>query len=404
MKSTIISLAVIAATTSACGGDTPELGVTPVTVRAPTPLTGVWTSESAQPLGAEADALGVDALGHIVVVSQGQALVDVFGTLEHRPLYAAPGEPVTMGAVQTLRPRASEGAWIGSDAGLFSIDRHFVTHSPLSERAGNVLDVAETASGPLAGIWMLDAQGLWRKGPAGLSEVQVDHAQARRIVIDPRGQFALLASDSTLTLVHAQDGGLAATEVRLPTGKIHGLSAAEGMLWVASDTGLYSVDGADWSHYPLGGEAVIAVANDPSTGAAWARSAATLYMVQQDTVRAYAAAAGETGLAVDRLGDVFGLAQGALFKRGTGAADGNAVTFEQVQPWLSTHCSQCHQNQTADFEDYEVFVERAEQALARVRSGDMPRCAGSVRCDAEAALSAQDYAVLEQWIRDGMPQ
>jgi len=404
LKSTIMSLAVIAATTSACGGDTPGPGDTPFTVRAPTPVTGAWTSESAQALGGEAEALGVDASGHIVVVSQGRALVDVFGTLEHRPLYAAPGEPVTMGAIQTLRPRTDEGAWIGSDGGLFSIDRHFVTHSPLSERADDVIDVAEAGPGPLEGIWMLSGQGLWRKSQGGLSEVQVDHAQARRIAIDTRARFALLASDSALTLLQAKDGGMLATEVRLPTGQIHGLSAAEGMLWVASDTGLYSVDGSEWSHYPLGGEAVTAVANDPSTGAAWARSATTLYMVQQDTVRAYTASSDETGLAVDRLGDVFGLSQGALFKRGTGASDGNAVTFEQVQPWLSTHCSQCHQNQTADFEDYEVFVERAEQALARVRSGDMPRCAGSVRCDADAALSAQDYAVLEQWIRDGMPQ
>ena len=64
----------------------------------------------------------------------------------------------------------------------------------------------------------------------------------------------------------------------------------------------------------------------------------------------------------------------------------------------------CHMNQTQNFEDYQVFVEVAESALARVRAGDMPRCDGGLRCPAEERLDEADYAVLEQWIRDGMPE
>ena len=85
--------------------------------------------------------------------------------------------------------------------------------------------------------------------------------------------------------------------------------------------------------------------------------------------------------------------------------DGFAHVFEYRRPpAIQNDCSMCHQNQTADFEVYEVFVERAEDALARVRAGDMPRCDGSVRCPPESALSPADYAVLEQWLRDGMPE
>jgi hypothetical protein len=57
----------------------------------------------------------------------------------------------------------------------------------------------------------------------------------------------------------------------------------------------------------------------------------------------------------------------------------------------------CH----ADFTDIGVFSPIAEDALQRVRSGDMPRCTGGLPCPGEQHLTADDYAVLEGWIRGG---
>lgn len=403
MRNLSTSLAAVAVLWS-CGDAADLPATTPTTVMDPAPQTGAWTRESARPLGASAQALGVDGEAHVVVIAEGLAYVAVGGQLDKRTLYAGPGEPTSMGQPRAVRARPGAGAWIATSSGLYALDPHFVTRSPLSERTPDVNDVAEAAAGPLAGIWILDAAGLWTKNPAGLQQVHVDLPEARWIAVDTLGQFALLASEQSLQLLTKQGDALSALEIRLDTGLIRGLAAAPGRLWVATERGLFETDGQSWTHHPLQGQSIEAVATDPATGAAWARSPQALWQVQGTTHTRYGSGLDEVGLSVDGLGDVFGLASGALFKRGTGAPRGEAVTFSDVQPWLTTHCAQCHQNQTADFLVYDAFVERAEEALARVRSGDMPRCQGSVRCPTDAALAPADYSVLEQWIRDGMPQ
>lgn len=392
-----------AAALLACGGSSPQgPAPTPVTVLERTAETGAWTHETARPLAAAPTALGVEGEHHAVVIVGGVAHLDVGDQFEARPLYAEGPDPTSMGQARVVRPRSGGGAWIGGSAGLFVLERHFVTRSPLSDAAADVLDVAQAASGPLAGVWLLARDGLWWQHEGGLEQVALDLADPEMIAVDAQGRHLLVASRGDLRLVEKDGAGLTALDLDLETGDIRRLAGGAGRTWVGAEGGLFETDGSTWTHHRLG--EVLDLAADPATGDAWARSARGLEHVGADRLVRYQARAEEQGLAVDRFGDVHTLNGSAVISRGTGAAGGEAVTFADVKPWLATHCSQCHQNQTADFEVYEVFAERAEDALARVRAGDMPRCTGSVRCDAEDALSPSDYAVLEQWIRDGMPE
>jgi hypothetical protein len=45
------------------------------------------------------------------------------------------------------------------------------------------------------------------------------------------------------------------------------------------------------------------------------------------------------------------------------------------------------------------FAAKAEAALYRVQTGDMPRCTGGVPC--APAMRLTDTLLLEQWIRTG---
>ena len=110
-------------------------------------------------------------------------------------------------------------------------------------------------------------------------------------------------------------------------------------------------------------------------------------------------------LTVDRFGDVWVAEADGLSRKSLGSSGTERTSFAvDVLPWVQERCSMCHMNQTQNFEDYEVFQAIAEDALIRVRSGDMPRCGGGVRCSPEETLTSEQYAVLEQWIRDGTPE
>lgn len=405
IRRTRAPLAPLAALALAACGDVPPPLYPPLTVVDDAQQTGTWTTETATPLSGAVSAIGRSAAHHLVLVLDAQAQVDVRGALEARPVYAEAGEPMSLGEAHTVRPRAAEGAWIAGPAGLFALDAHFVTRSPLSDGLRDVRDVAEIATGPLAGVWIVDAEGLRWARDGRLDEVALALEDPRHLAIEPTGAFGLVASEAQVVLLEPADGGLEATVVDLAFGAVRALGAADGAAYVAGDNGLFTTDGARWTYYPLGGAELDALAIDPSTGAAWAKAGAVVFRVVDDEpVTRFGIGADERHLVVDQLGDVHAVASGALFSRGTGANRDGVTTFADVKPWLAAHCSQCHRNQTADFEQYDVFIERAEDALARVRAGDMPRCAGSVRCPEAMTLSPDDYAVLEQWIRDGMPE
>jgi hypothetical protein len=151
-----------------------------------------------------------------------------------------------------------------------------------------------------------------------------------------------------------------------------------------------------WTHFPLDG-AALEVSVDPVSGAAWATTATKLFKLEGATITWFDRAAGSTKLAVDRLGDVWSGRGSALVRLKAGAGTADVKFAADLRPWLMTHCSMCH----ADFTDVVAFTPRAEAALQKVKSGDMPRCTGGVPCAPDQRLLASQYAVLEGWIRGG---
>ena len=72
------------------------------------------------------------------------------------------------------------------------------------------------------------------------------------------------------------------------------------------------------------------------------------------------------------------------------------VSFaKELKPWLQKHCTACH----ADYAEPTPFGLKAEAALFRVGTGDMPRCTGGVPCP--SGMRLDDTTLLEQWIRTG---
>src|SRR5262249_11715051 len=156
--------------------------------------------------------------------------------------------------------------------------------------------------------------------------------------------------------------------------------------------------------------ALTAVAADRSTGTAWALSSDRLIAAEPSgAATAYVAPAELAGsssaaITVDALGDLWIALGPALHHLSRGATAAWVGFASDVARWIGAHCTQCHGNQTQDFRIYEVFAPKAEEALGRIRSGDMPRCNGGLVCPADQHLAASDYAVLEQWIRAGKPR
>ncbi len=399
----------VSAWAAACGAEDPlepsHVPAAELFVDARAPLARAMSEAARLPLSGPVERLGATAAGHPLVVVEGAVHEVLTSGLVARALFAAPGDPTALGAVSALAPRAAGGAWIAAEGGLFALDGHYLGHRDTGA-AGAPIAVTEVAQGPLAGLWVVTTAGLFHRTPAGRVE-QVE-VEAQQWAVDADGRAALaLDAAGALQLVEAED---VAWVRRAPSlaeaGAVRAIAAGPGVLWAATEGGLLRWRAADaprWTLFPVGGLRALAV--DPSTGAAWTHTGRALVHATPDGVLESSALAtsATAAVAVDAVGDAW-LAEGASLRRITRAAPSEAVTFaEHVAPWITVHCAACHQNATADFDRYEVFAERAEAALARVRSGDMPRCAGGRPC-AEARLDEPDYAVVERWIRQGKPR
>jgi len=381
---------------AACGGTADPAVVTPsVTIIATAPNTGTMTGSSSLDLAAT--RLGVTASGNPLAAIDGDLHEVIAETAIRRSLYAAPGDPTSMGAISSIAPRVAGGAWISAASGLFMLDSLFVTHVPIDVDAPTA--VADAPSGPLAGLWIGAPTGLLHRRTDGHLE-RVGELAPTAIAIEPRGERALILETSALTLLEAKDGEIFGSTPALEAGAIHGVAAGPGVLWAAAEGGLAMQQNGAWTLF-TGAGAVLAVSADATSGDAWARTATQLIRATTSgAISALAAPGAGDAIVVDGLGDAWATSGDRLARTSVGLS---GVTFEaDVRPWITQNCSSCHRGSTADFEVYAVFAERAELALARVRAGDMPRCNGGVICAEADRLD--DYAVLESWIRRGKPQ
>lgn len=364
---------------------------------------------SAEPI----QQLGQTSAGTILSIINNQTYEVEAGELVHRPLFVDMEDPRSTGNVHHIAPRAEGGAWLSADAGLFIFDELFVTRSPLLSDAGTVWSVQELAAGPLAGLWIGADDGLHKRTETLLQRFTVEGASgaATRLALEPQGRAAIAIIGDALVILEDDAGQLVSFLPELDTGAINAVAATSGALFVAGAEGLFRYTlGAEWTRFTLSDEgqpatAALGLSADAATGALWIRTADQLLELRGDSLTHFAMSGGSSALTVDRFGDVWAAEDEGLSRKSLGAQTGERSSFAtDVLPWVMENCSQCHSNQTQNFEDYEVFRGISEGALARVRSGDMPRCEGGVRCAPEEAMSPEQYAVLEQWLRDGTPE
>lgn len=347
-------------------------------------------------------AVGMSADGNLVLVAGDRVYELIAGELTRRSLYAQGSDPTTLGAVSTIVPRASGGAWLASANGLFVVDGEYVTHSPVMVGMGPLSGASEVSTGSLNGLWLAATNGVYRRQTAETFRYRIDGygEAAGAIAADPDGAGALAVLGSELVLLTPGEMGPAAAEPPEDVGTVNAVASAKGALFAATSKGLYRWQRTatpQWTRFTLGDAAAVDVKVDPVTGAAWVVTADALLRLDVDALTTFARPAGTEKLAIDRLGDLWTAKAATLVrvKAGVGATTSSFMT--DLRPWLTTNCTSCH----SDFSDIVAFKPKAEAALQRVRTGDMPRCNGGVPCPTEQHLKPEQFAVLEAWIRGG---
>ena len=396
-RATAIVVAIMA---GACGDSesAPPRADIPVNRQAPT--VAAWTETSVLSMGQRADGVGMDAEGTVRAVQGGLTFIAEPEGLGERPLIVDEGAPSSLGEVRRIRPRVAGGAWLATDTGLWFTEGLFVRHRPTSLTSPGLTDVADIATGPFQGLWLASTAGVYwiRNGEASLLEAQ---RPARRLAAS-RSAVALLDND-TVRILTADGDDIYVQDA--PFTSALDVAATTNAIFAATETGLYRLVDGSWLHFylhdsiPMTVTAVVATQTD-----LWARTSDAIVRLA-DTASTRYPSVGTGDLAVDRLGNVYAPDADGLIRASSGVIGEQTPTFTQdVLPWIETHCALCHANQTQDFRDYDVFELVAASALSRVRSGDMPRCEGGVRCPPEQNMAAEDYAVLEAWIQAGMPE
>lgn len=389
---------------AACGPTPPQITapVAEFQTSSAVPTTGPALTQTAVDVGASVERLGISRAGNLVVRTPSGTWEFVAGALEKRTLYAPQGELTSLGAVTAITPRLAGGAWLTAGNGLFALEGLYVTRSPMNP--GTLFATVEQPRGPLEGLWLATADGLIRKKGDDTQRFTLAGVapNVTQLAVEPNGKALIAAMDGRV-FVFLPDG-TGVTSVRAParTGTPRAVVAAPDALFAATDTGLWrysvSAEKDPWTRLMLSSHVdpllLSALAADPVTGTVWGRADGQLIRLEKDAATAFTVDAAMQGFAVDLLGDLW-LPNGAKLLR-LKAAEAKPVSFATgLKPWLQQHCTVCH----ADFAEAAPFALKAEAALFRVSTGDMPRCTGGVPCPANQRLT--DTTLLEQWIRTG---
>jgi ligand-binding sensor domain-containing protein len=354
---------------------------------------------------AAVDQLGASGSGAVIAIADGKAYEITAGRIDLRILYAVGDEPTSTGAVSAVAPRLGGGAWIAAERGLFVVDGFYVTRSPVDTGMGRVHQAADVEAGPLAGLWLASDDGLYRMQLSSFDHFVVPGIDggARGVAVDADGEAVLVILDGKLVLLTLKDGKLLSELAPPETGAVVAVAAGKGMLFAVTETGLWrwrAGAAVPWTHFS-GARGTRALAVAAASNTVWVRGAADVLELEGDTLTAHEAPAPEAGrpaaMALDGSGDLW-VSRGADAVRFKVGCASTGLTFDKdVKPWITGHCAQCH----SDFTSPDVFTTKADAALARVSTGDMPRCTGGVPCPADQRLDGPEYAVLSGWIRCG---
>jgi ligand-binding sensor domain-containing protein len=365
------------------------------------PSSGTGLTSTAVEVGGDIQRLGLSQTGNLVVSTGDSTFEFLGGLLQKRTLYAAQGEQTSLGPVSAISPRLAGGAWLAAGNGLFELEGLYVTRSPLN--VGQVAVSIDQPRGPMIGLWLGTDDGLVRRtSETQRFKLENIAPQVTQLAIEPSGKAAIAVIGGRTFVLRPKGESISAELPVLGMAPAHAVAASADTLYAATGNGLWryslSAETLPWTRLMLsaGGEAkqLEALATDPVSGVLWARAAGELLKIEGDQSTAYAVPAAMAGFTVDQLGDVWVPNGKQLLRLKAGSAMPTSFAGS-LKPWLATNCTSCH----ADFAELGPFTMRAEAALLRVTTGDMPRCAGGTPCPSDQRL--KDSAVLEQWIRSG---
>jgi hypothetical protein len=344
------------------------------------------------------EGLGVNGADHPVVVSAGR----VFELLPEGPvartLFTADGDPTRLGSVGTIAARHDGGAWLASENGVFVVDTRYVWRSGWTS---NATQVVERASGPLGGIWVVGDRLVRYREDGGhqLTVPGLERVEALALTTDGargfvtgRGALRLLSSSEEGIVAEAHVPELTLTNARSPV-------AGGAVLAALADEGLVVFDSRKTPSWRLlTGLQARALAVDPTSNALWIRTDTQLVVVDGELARATPIDVAQSPLktlVLDGYGDVLMPVASGVLRLETGV-DRRTVGFQtDIVPLVNRRCVACH----SSYAQRSSFFAIAEDALSRVRSGDMPRCENGARC--QQPLPATEAAVLESWVRGG---
>jgi hypothetical protein len=399
-------VALVVAAGGACGDAAPSDLAAPIVDGTLTVVDAPRAPDGVRELDAPPSAVGVTWGGELVAAIDGGLVQSTEAGLAPLPFFSdAPGEAEPARDVIAIAPRRRGGAWILAANGLYRTEGGFHVRVDPSIVGGVGADLV--VAPPFDGLWIATSTSLLRLTDAAIFTYELPGAAGTRdLEAADDGSGLVWAGESGVrTLRLAPDGRV---EARPAAGELdHPWAVAEdaGRWWVAAGALYASADPeAGWTRYPTS-EPVLSIGRGPD-GRLWFTSADELYALEagQDAVaeKLYGAVRAEP-LSATRFapsGDVW-VVRGAQALRWRPEAA--PPTFEaDVRPWLeATGCVDCHAGPAIDFRDYDDFRGVAADALARVESGDMPRCGNEV-CGPEGRLAPDAYRVLETWLQTGM--
>lgn len=284
-----------------------------------------------------------------------------------------PNAPTTTGAVQ-LVTRDDATLVVLAAEGLFHSFGDKLIPSPA---AAEIL-----ALEPLA--MHADGDVLWLCTPSGLARLQDD--ELSWLTVDGEDGPPAAVHHAATDLLYVAYGdrlyeidGDTAYAVPFELGAVHAIGAgSDDAIYAATARGLFerSVDG-QWTRYTLtdddAGAPAMGLSFYPKDGT-FVAVPGGIALAAPDTGVTGVVATTAPSMIADDLGQLW-LGEGSDV---TGLPVGTPIGFEEdVAPILTSYCSGCHDDGTAnapiqDFADYDNVVVFAQTILSRIRAGQMP--------------------------------
>lgn len=349
-----------------------------------------------------ATTVGVTGEGALVAASVAGLEAWDDGTWVPLPLFtAAPDVEAPATDVRSVVPRVDGGAWILADTGLYRTTEGFHVLVDPSIDQGRLAFPGGAA--PFDGVWIATPTDLLQLSAGGFRSFSIPHAAdltGLATAVDGR-EVGLLGSDGVQLLRPTAD----AFELQPTMGPIEAPRAIahhDGQWWVAGASLHASAEPETlWTRHPLP-EAATQLATGPD-GALWFAGRRSVYAVVDGAAERRFEA--PVGCEIEQLlsapgGDLWARCGERAF--GWRAGPSGPSFAQDVLPWLEANgCVACHAAPALDFRIIDDFRSVASDALSRVASGDMPRCANGP-CPPDEQLTPEAYAILGDWIEGGM--